>query len=64
MTPITTGQIVPTATRLRVDAWTSEVVTAIHARRIRTVLLKGPVVVRWLYSEDPRVNAAGWLSAR
>jgi len=42
-----------TALRLRVDSWTAEVVSAMRARGIRTVLLKGPVIARWLYGGRP-----------
>lgn len=42
-----------TALRLRVDSWTAEVVSAMRARGIRTVLLKGPVIARWLYGGLP-----------
>lgn len=40
-------------TRSRIDATTAEVVVALRRRGIRAVLLKGPVVQRWLYAEDP-----------
>jgi len=42
-----------TALRLRVDSWTAEVVSALRARGIRAVLLKGPVIARWLYGAFP-----------
>jgi len=44
---------IATALRLRVDSWTAEVVNALRARGIRTVLLKGPVIARWLYRGLP-----------
>jgi hypothetical protein len=44
---------VATALRLRVDSWTAEVVRAMRARAIEPVLLKGPVIARRLYSEQP-----------
>jgi hypothetical protein len=40
--------------RLRVDAWTAEVVTALRVAKVEAVLLKGPVIGRWLYAEEPR----------
>jgi hypothetical protein len=39
--------------RLRVDAWTAEVTRELHRAGIRPVLLKGPVVARRLYADDP-----------
>jgi hypothetical protein len=44
---------VATALRLRVDSWTAEVVGAMRARAIEPVLLKGPVIARWLYGDRP-----------
>ena len=38
---------------LQVDQWTAEVVAEFRRRGIRCILLKGPVVARWLYAEDP-----------
>jgi hypothetical protein len=35
--------------RLAVDAWTAEIVTALRRERVRCPLLKGPAVARWLY---------------
>jgi hypothetical protein len=43
--------------RLRVDAWTAEVVVALRSRRIRSVLLKGPALARWLYADDLECRA-------
>lgn len=40
------------ARSLHADAWTAEVVTALRTANIRTVLLKGPVIARWLYAES------------
>jgi hypothetical protein len=39
---------------LQVDAYTAEVVRAMHARGVRPVLLKGPVLRRWLYAGEPQ----------
>jgi hypothetical protein len=36
---------------LRVDAVTAEAVAALRAAGVRTILLKGPAVARWLYDE-------------
>jgi hypothetical protein len=41
------------ALRLRVDGWTAEVVGAMHGEGIRPILLKGPVIARWLYPDEP-----------
>lgn len=41
------------ARSLLVDGLTAEVVTALSAAGIRSVLLKGPVTARWLYPDDP-----------
>jgi hypothetical protein len=35
----------------QVDRWTAEVVSAFGARGIRPILLKGPAIARWLYSD-------------
>jgi hypothetical protein len=35
-----------------VDRWTAEVMSALDAQQIRGVLLKGPAVSRWLYSDE------------
>lgn len=40
-------------TRLRVDAFTSQVVRAMSSQGLSPILLKGPAVARWLYAEDP-----------
>jgi hypothetical protein len=48
-------QAVDAAVRsLRVDLVTAEVVKALQERSIRSVLLKGPALSRWLYDEDSR----------
>jgi len=39
------------AQRRHVDRWTAEVVTAFGAKGIRPILLKGPAIARWLYSD-------------
>ncbi len=41
------------ALRLQVDGWTAEVVGAMHGEGIRPILLKGPVIARWLYPDEP-----------
>jgi Uncharacterised nucleotidyltransferase len=41
------------ARRLVLEAATAEVAGALAADGIRSVLLKGPAVARWLYAEDP-----------
>ncbi|HEX4364847.1 MAG TPA: nucleotidyltransferase family protein, partial [Solirubrobacteraceae bacterium] len=43
----------PVVHRLRVDTWAADAVTALRARGINAVLLKGPVIARWLYADDP-----------
>lgn len=45
------------ARRLLVDRTTAEVVTAMRAEGIRPLLLKGPVIARWLYADDPARRA-------
>jgi hypothetical protein len=40
------------AWRLRVDAWTAEVVRAMRGEGVRPILLKGPATARWLYPDD------------
>jgi hypothetical protein len=52
--PVIDGtQISGIARQAVVNAWTREVVAAMHARGIRPVLLKGPVIARWLYADAP-----------
>jgi hypothetical protein len=41
------------AARLLADRTTAEVVHALHAAGIRPLLLKGPVIARWLYTDAP-----------
>jgi hypothetical protein len=41
------------ALRLQVDGWTAEVVTALRGAGIDSILLKGPVIARWLYPQEP-----------
>lgn len=53
MTTEARAAIVAVALRLRIDAWTAEVVAAMRALGIRAILLKGPAVARWLYPDDP-----------
>jgi hypothetical protein len=36
--------------RLAIDAWTAEVVTALRREGVRCLLLKGPSLARWLYA--------------
>jgi hypothetical protein len=50
LTPADTRAI---ALRLRVDGWTAEVVSAMRRESIEPILLKGPVIARWLYAEEP-----------
>jgi hypothetical protein len=49
--------LVRAAEKLRVDRWTAEVVDALRERGIRTILLKGPAVARWLYADDSAARA-------
>ena len=49
ITPAIVGDI---GQRLRVDLWTAEMVTAFEARGVRSILLKGPAIVAWLYPRD------------
>lgn len=44
--------LVGVGARLRVDRWTAEVVTGLRRVGIEPILLKGPVVRRWLYADD------------
>lgn len=53
LTPVAPSQLVAAGLRLQVDAWTAEVIGAMHERGIRAVLLRGPAVARWLYPNDP-----------
>jgi hypothetical protein len=39
------------ASNLAVDAWTAEVVSALSNAGVRSILLRGPAIVRWLYDE-------------
>lgn len=48
----TPAVITDIAQRLRVDTWTVEVVKAFEAHGVRSILLKGPAIVAWLYPED------------
>jgi len=50
--PPTPAAVLAAGRRLRVDAWTAKVVSAMHGAGIRPVLLKGPAVARWLYPDD------------
>jgi hypothetical protein len=47
------------ALRLKIDSWTAEVVTAMRGEGIEPILLKGPVIVRWLYADDPAARVYG-----
>jgi hypothetical protein len=47
------------ALRLRIDACTAEIVTAMRSEGIEPILLKGPVIVRWLYADDPAARVYG-----
>ena len=51
-TGLTRAVVGDIAHRLRVDAWTAEVVTAFEARGVRSILLKGPAIAAWLYPRD------------
>ncbi|HEY5260934.1 MAG TPA: nucleotidyltransferase family protein [Solirubrobacteraceae bacterium] len=53
------AELVATARRLQVDAWTAEVVGAMRKCGIRPILLRGPVIARWLYAEDPARRSYG-----
>ena len=44
------------AQALALDAAAAEVVGALEARGIPTVLIKGPATVHWLYTNDPEVR--------
>jgi hypothetical protein len=47
------------ALRLRIDSLTAEIVTAMRAEGIEPILLKGPVIARWLYAERPAERLYG-----
>lgn len=47
------------AHRLRVDGWTAEAVRALRAGGVRSVLLKGPTISRWLYPGDATARSYG-----
>lgn len=49
--------LVAAARSLRADATTVEVVGALEAAGIRSILLKGPSFARWLYQRDPDERA-------
>jgi hypothetical protein len=53
MTRLSSAATHSIALRLRVDGWTAEVVGAMRQAGIRPILLKGPVIARWLYAGDP-----------
>src|SRR5215211_7652465 len=42
------------AGNLAVDAVTAEVVAALRAEHVRSIVLKGPAISRWLYREETR----------
>jgi hypothetical protein len=44
-------RLLATAGQMRVDVVTAEVVSALRAEGVRSILLKGPTVARWLYDE-------------
>ena len=44
--------LVAAARNLKADAVTAEVVTALRAHGLRSILLKGPTIERWLYGPD------------
>jgi len=47
--------VAATAQSLYLDVVTEEVVTALRESRVRSILLRGPAIERWLYDEnDPR----------
>lgn len=49
------ARVAATASRLRIDAATAEVVRALSAAGVQSLLLKGPSTARWLYDEhEPR----------
>jgi len=52
-TRVPLGAAAALAERLRVDGWAISVVSAFRELGIRVILLKGPAVARWLFSEDP-----------
>jgi hypothetical protein len=47
-------RLIQAAQTLAIDSTTIEVVGAMRAEGIRSILLKGPVLSRWLYPEDDR----------
>src|SRR3954449_2807270 len=46
------ARVAATASRLRVDAATAEVLQTFEAARVRAVLLKGPALAAW-YADEP-----------
>lgn len=40
------------ASRLRVDGWAADAVVALRAGGVEPILLKGPVIARWLYADN------------
>jgi hypothetical protein len=44
-----------------VDWYTAQVVDALRSRGVEAILLKGPAIRRWLYSDDP--EARGYIDA-
>src|SRR6266571_2714839 len=49
--PLASPQVLAIARALLADATTCEVTTALRAARIRSILLKGPTIARWLYEQ-------------
>jgi hypothetical protein len=52
--PLDPSVLISFAQTMRVDAFTAQVVAAMHAVGIRPVLLKGPVLRQWLYADQPQ----------
>ncbi len=50
---IAAGEARRVARGILIDTWTAEVVTALHERGIRPLLLKGPATACWLYADEP-----------
>src|ERR687893_43534 len=51
--PLVTPDLAATARGLAVDAVSAEVLDALRAAHVPTILLKGPSVAEWLYHQGP-----------
>jgi hypothetical protein len=50
--PAASEHLLAAATSLHLDAVTAEVVGALHEAGVRSILLRGPAIARWLYDDE------------